>query len=187
MEDECDVFHESNSFTAGSVVGRSADYTRFLRERGVEELEDHILLPEFGARGRQSVDSRPSPLAFDESQEGWLANTAISTMQTAAAQDKPFLLHVSFPRPHQCTTPCQEFWDLYNTDDLSLPPNADYDLAEAGKAPHMIASAQRWRESDWQLFRAEDFRGRTTAQAARLPGRSQSGGCGGRQIAGLPA
>ena len=61
VEDQCDVFHESNSFTAGSVVGRSAAYTRFLRERGVEDLEDHILLPEFGARGRQSVDSRPEP------------------------------------------------------------------------------------------------------------------------------
>ena len=157
VEDECDVFHESNSWQAGSVVGRSADYTRFLRERGVEELEDHILLPEFGDRGRQSVDSRPSPLAFDESQEGWLADTAIDSMQTAAAQDKPFLLHVSFPRPHQCTTPCQEFWDLYDPAEISLPPNADYDLAGANKAPHMIASAQRWRESQWQLFEPKTF------------------------------
>ncbi len=157
VEDECDVFHESNSWQAGSVVGRSADYTRFLGERGVEQLEDHILLPEFGARGRQSVDSRPSPLAFDESQEGWLANTAIETMRSADDAGKPFLLHVSFPRPHQCTTPCQEFWDLYNSEELSLPPNADYDLAAANKAPHMIASAQRWRESEWQLFEPKTF------------------------------
>jgi choline-sulfatase/uncharacterized sulfatase len=157
VEDECDVFHESNSWEAGSVVGRSAAYTRFLRERCVEQLEDHILLPEFGERGRQSVEGRPSPLAFDESQEGWLANTAIDTMQRAAEREQPFLLHVSFPRPHQCTTPCQEFWDLYDHDTISLPPNADYDLAAAKKAPHMIASAERWREGDWQLFEPKTF------------------------------
>ena len=157
VEDDCDVFHESNSWQAGSIVGRSAEYTRFLRQRGVEELEDHILLPEFGARGRQSVEGRPSPLAFDESQEGWLANTAISTMQQAAEREQPFLLHVSFPRPHQCTAPCQEFWDLYDSSEISLPPNADYDLAAAKKAPHMIASARRWRESEWQLFEPKTF------------------------------
>ncbi len=157
VEDDCDVFHESNSYRAGSIGGRSAAYTRFLRERGVEHLEDHILLPEFGERGRQSVDSRPSPLAFDEAQEGWLANTAIETMQAAVEKGKLFLLHVSFPRPHQCTTPCQEFWDLYDTADLSLPPNADYDLQAAGKAPHFQASARRWRESAWQLFEPKTF------------------------------
>lgn len=157
VEDECDVFHESNSFTAGSVVGRSAAYTQFLRQRGLEQLEDHILLPEFGERGRQSVEGRPSPLRFEESQEGWLADTAIETMRTAAQREQPFLLHVSFPRPHQCTTPCQEFWDLYDPLKLSLPPNADYDLAAAIKAPHMQASARRWRESDWQLIEPKTF------------------------------
>ena len=157
VEDDCDVFHESNSWMAGSVVGRSKAYTRFLQDRGVEALEDHILLPEFGERGRQSVEGRPSPLQFDESQEGWLANAAIETMRQAAEREQPFLLHLSFPRPHQCTAPCQEFWDLYDQAQLSLPPNADYDLAAAKKAPHMIASAQRWRESDWQLFEPKTF------------------------------
>ena len=157
VEDDCDIFHESNSWQAGSIGGRSKAYTRFLRERGLEALEDHILLPEFGERGRQSVEGRPSPLAFEESQEGWLANTAIETMRAAQRRAQPFLLHVSFPRPHQCTTPCQAFWDLYDPSDLGLPPNADYDLAAARKAPHMIASARRWRESDWQLFEPKTF------------------------------
>ena len=159
VEDDCDVFHESNSWQAGSVVGRSKAYTRFLRERGVEELEDHILLPEFGEGGRQTVDSRPSPLAFAESQEGWLAATAIAAINQADQRKQPFLLHVSFPRPHQCTTPCQEFWDLYAGAHLSLPPNADYDLAAAKKAPHLMASARRWRESEWQLFEPKTFEG----------------------------
>ena len=157
VEDDCDVFHESNSFRAGSVVGRSAAYTRFLRQRGVEHLEDHIRLPEFGDRGRQTVEGRPSPLAFDETQEGWLSDTAIQTMQTAVRQNKPFLIHVSFPRPHQCTAPCQQFWDLYETDELSLPPNADYDLQDAGKAPHLQVMANHWRTSEWPLFEPKTF------------------------------
>ena len=41
VEDDCDVFHESNSWQAVNVVGRSAEYTRFLQQRGVEQLEDH--------------------------------------------------------------------------------------------------------------------------------------------------
>ena len=157
VEDECDVFHESNSYQAGSVVGRSAAYTAFLRQRGVEQLEDHILLPEYGERGRQSVDSRPSPLSFEESQEGWLADTAIDTMTTAQRRGQPFLLHVSFPRPHQCTTPSQEFWDLYDQRRLSLPPNAEYDMQAARKAPHMQASAERWRSSPWPLIEPRTF------------------------------
>ena len=157
VEDDCDVFHESNSFQAGSVVGRSAAYTRFLRGRGVEHLEDHILLPEFGERGRQTVDSRPSPLAFDETQEGWLADMAIRTMQSAVDAGRRFLLHVSFPRPHQCTTPCQEFWDLYDPAALQLPPNADYDLAAARKAPHLQAMAAHWRAGGWTLFEPPTF------------------------------
>ena len=55
-------------------------------------------------------------------------------MNQAKQRGQPFLIHVSFPRPHQCTTPCQQFWDLYDGDQLSLPPNADYDLAAAKKA-----------------------------------------------------
>ena len=78
-------------------------------------------------------------------------------MQTAVEREQSFLLHVSFPRPHQCTTPCQQYWDLYDPQQLSLPPNADYDLAAATKAPHMQASAKRWRDSQWQLFEPKTF------------------------------
>ena len=188
VEDECDVFHESNSYTAGSVVGRSAAYTRFLRQRGVEQLEDHILLPEFGERGRQSLEGRPSPLAFEESQEGWLADTAIHTMAEAQARRQPFLLHVSFPRPHQCTTPCQEFWNLYEPEKLSLPPNADYDMAAALKAPHMQASARSWRQRDWQLFEPKTFEaGRTRKLHGYLGAVSQVDAAVGRLLDHLRA
>lgn len=152
VEDECDVFHETCQVSIG---GRSPAYTRFLKERGKEHLEDNIILPEFGERGRQSMEGRPSPLTFEESQEGWLTSTAIETMQQAVSQDKPFLLHVSFPRPHQCTSPSQTFWDLYHQDSLALPPNADWSMA--GKAPHLREMAESWRTRDWQLIEPKTF------------------------------
>ena len=152
VEDVCDIFHD----TCGtSIGGRSAAYTAFLRERGKEHLEDHGSLPEFGERGRQSMEGRPSPLTFDEAQEGWVANQAIAVMQRAIEEDRPFFVHASFPRPHQCTSPCQEFWDLYDESALTLPPNADYEMV--GKAPHLRRTAERWRQGDWTLFEPRTF------------------------------
>lgn len=154
IENACDMFHETGK---SSVGGRSAAYTAFLKERGKLELEDHSGLPEFGERGRQTMDSRPSPLAFEESQEGWIADTSINIMRHCQEQGRSFLLHASLPRPHQCTSPCQEFWDLYNEDALVLPPNADYDMVAAIKAPHAIETAKSWRTRDWPLLEPRTF------------------------------
>lgn len=43
-----------------------------------------------------------------------------------------------------------------------LPPNADLDLVAAGKPPHVVARARRWREEPWPLFEPKTF------SAARL-------------------
>ena len=88
VEDQCDVFHE----TCGcSVGGRSPAYAQFLRDGEKEELEDHGGLPEFGARGTQSMEGRPSSLSFDEAQEGPLHTRAARTTcpgRTAASGDQ---------------------------------------------------------------------------------------------------
>ena len=152
VEDECDVFHE----TCGtSVGGRSGEYAAFLRQRGKLELEDHGAMPEFGERGRQSMEGRPSALDFDECQEGWIAHKAVETMQQAREAGKPFIIHASLPRPHQCTAPCKEFWDLYEGVDLTLPANADWDLE--GKAPNLVKTAERWRKGEWALIAPRTF------------------------------
>jgi choline-sulfatase/uncharacterized sulfatase len=152
VEDDCDTYHE----TCGcSIDGRSAAYAGFLKERGKEHLEDHGALTEFGARGQQSMEGRPSPLAFDECQEGWIANTCVEIMKDAVARQKPFLVHASLPRPHQCTAPCPEFWELYDEQTLTLPPNSDYEMVH--KAPHFTRAAQMWRQGNWALFEPKTF------------------------------
>ena len=152
IEDDCDVFHE----TCGcSIGGRSAEYAAYLEARGLTVLEDHVAMAEFGVRGRQTCEGRPSKVSYRDGQEGWIATTGMAFMQQAQADGKPFFLHVSLPKPHQCYTPAQEFWDLYDEDTLRLPPNADTD--DPHEAPHLKRTAAHYRSGKWTLFEPHAF------------------------------
>ena len=135
--------------------GRCEAYARFLSEQGSEELEDHEALSEFGERGYQTCDARPSKVTYEQSQEGWAAARSIDFMRDAVERGKPFILHTSLPKPHQCHAPAQEFWDMYDEADLVLPPNVDYDMAR--KAPHLRRAAEQWRGGEWTLFEPRTF------------------------------
>lgn len=152
VEDDCDLFHD----TCGtSVEGRSPKYAAYLEERGLTDLEDHGAMQEFGDRGRQTVEGRPSMVSWEDGQEGWAVHEAIRFMTKAVDDGDRFFCHVSLPKPHQCYTPAQRFWDLYREAEITLPPNAEYDME--GKAPHLRRAAQGWRERDWQLFEPKTF------------------------------
>ena len=157
VEDAVDNFHETCNCSIG---GRSAKYAAFLRSRNKLHLEDHGQMPDFGDRGRQSMEGRPSPLAFEESQEGWIAEETIRFIESAQEADSPFLAFASLPRPHQCTSPSEPFWSWYENEELVLPPNIDYDMSL--KAPHFRQTAERWRKGDWTLIEPRTF------QAGRL-------------------
>jgi arylsulfatase len=150
--DDTDVFHDC---TGTSVGGRSKEYAAYLAERGLTELEDHGGMREFGTRGNQTVDARPSKVSYRDGQEGWIATKSIEFMQECTSADTPFFLHVSFPKPHQCYTPAQEFWDLYDESSLTLPPNIDYPMDL--KAPHLKAMAEHFRSGEWTLFEPRTF------------------------------
>ena len=152
VEDDCDVFHETCECSIG---GRSAAYASFLQERGKLELEDHGRMAEFGKRGGQSMEGRPSPLTYEESQEGWIAATTIDFMRDSVASGKPFVVQASLPRPHQCTAPSEPFWSMYDGKDLTMPPNADYEMVKKG--PHLKQSADHWRRGDWTLLEPHGF------------------------------
>ncbi len=152
VEDDCDWFHETSGCSIG---GRSAAYRQFLEERGKEELEDHEGFRELGKRGRQCCDARPSMVTLEESQEGWIAAQSIGWMQQCHAEGKPFFLHASLPKPHQTYAPAKEFWDLYDPEKLTLPPNADYEMKH--KAPHLKGAAEHWRKGEWTRFEPHGF------------------------------
>ena len=152
VEDDCDVFHET---AHSSIRGRSKAYAAYLEERGLTGLEDHARFNEFGERGRQKFDGRPSAVAYRDGQEGWIATTSIEFMRSATKQGRPFFLHVSLPKPHQCYTPAREFWDLYDENALTLPPNADHEDPYA--APNLVATRDSQRRGhDW-LFEPRTY------------------------------
>ena len=152
VEADSDMFHET---CGASVGGQSREYAAYLEERGLTELEDHVALQEFGDRGRQSVDGRPSKVSYEDGQEGWIVRKATEFMEQCGRDNTPFFTHVSLPKPHQCYTPAQQFWDLYDEAELTLPPNADYEMVH--KAPHLRLAAQQWREKEWPLFEPKTF------------------------------
>ena len=152
IEDVCESFHE----TCGcSIGGRSPAYAQHLAQRGLTDLEDHGAMTEFGKAGIQTVEGRPSKVSYEDGQEGWAVRQATGFMGECARDGIPFFMHVSLPKPHQCYTPAQRFWDLYDEERLTLPPNAEYDMQ--GKAPHLQRAAKGWRERDWQLFEPKTF------------------------------
>ncbi|MFO7870139.1 MAG: sulfatase-like hydrolase/transferase [Kiritimatiellia bacterium] len=152
IEDDCDVFHETCKC---SIDGRSAEYASYLEERGLTELEDHGAMNEFGPKGRQTVEGRPSKVSYQDGQEGWIAVKAIEFMKRAQSCNKPFFMHVSLPKPHQCYTPAEEFWNLYNEKDLVLPDNADSE--DPHSPPHLKGMRERFRKADWTLFEPGTF------------------------------
>ncbi len=152
VEADSDVFHE----TCGcSVGGQCPEYAGYLAERGLTDLEDHTALTEFGKRGRQSVEGRPSQISYESSQEGWSVQKAMQFMKDCSEASKPFFAHVSLPKPHQCYAPARPFWDLYDESKITLPANADAGLG--GKAPHLQATVAEWRRGDWLLFEPKTF------------------------------
>lgn len=152
VEDDSDIFHETCECSIG---GRSRDYAAYLEERGLTEFEDHGAMNEFGCRGRQTCEGRPSKVSYRDGQEGWIAARGIEFMQQCRAAGTPFFLHVSLPKPHQCYTPAQEFWDLYDEATLHLPPNADND--DPHEAPHLKRMAAHARSGNWTLFEPRTF------------------------------
>lgn len=152
VEDDTDHFRD----TCGtSIGGRSKEYARYLEERGLTDLEDHGALNEFGAAGQQTVEGRPSKVSYEDGQEGWIVRDTMRFIDETRAAGAPFFAFVSLPKPHQCYTPAQQFWDLYDEEKLTLPPNADYDMS--GKAPHLRQTAESWKTRPWQLFEPKTF------------------------------
>lgn len=57
--------------------------------------------------------------------DGLTANLAIKKLQELKDKDQPFFLGVGFFKPHLPFTAPKKYWDMYNEDDIPLPPFAD--------------------------------------------------------------
>lgn len=152
VEKDTDCFHD----TCGtSIGGRSKEYAKYLADRNLTKLEDHGVMQEFGKKGAQTCEGRPSMVSYRDGQEGWAVTKGIQFMSECVQKEEPFFVHISLPKPHQCYTPAKEFWDLYDQSKLTLPPNCNKDLE--GKAPNLKNMSNSWRTGHWTLFEPKTF------------------------------
>ncbi len=151
VEDDSDYFREVGNCS----IGGNAEYQAYLRGKGVWEA----LKNSGGRRGPygQCMDGFPSEQTYRDSPEGWCVTEAVGFMQGTHEAGAPFFLHVSLPKPHEVYCPAPEFWEMYDPQRLHLPPNADYDLAEAQKAPNLRRTLEGWRRGDWTAFEPRTY------------------------------
>ena len=102
----------------------SGHYYQWARERGVE-LDD--------VRGRERAARRydgwdqiyQSSLPEELYPTSYVTERAVANLEECARDERPFLLHCSYPDPHHPFTPPGRFYDLYDPAELALPPTFD--------------------------------------------------------------
>lgn len=146
VEDQSDIFIETNP---GCSIGGSKEYMSHLAERG---LQEEFKLSE-GRKGifGQAMDGYQSPLPYRDAPEGFIVTQAKKFMDDVRESGKPFIAHLSFPRPHQTYAPAEEFWNLYDENTLTMPPNWKYDNQQ--KAPNLkrTLKGQIERAEEWTI------------------------------------
>lgn len=130
--------HDLTHFADCYEGGNASRYRQHLARHGLLDKEDSIRLPE--VPGRQQHEGRPSFLPYEHSVEGWCAREAMHFIDGCG--DTPFFAQVSLPRPHQCYTPDQKFWDMY-PEDLDLPETYADDASH--RPPHFQRMVDNYR------------------------------------------
>ncbi|NLO74551.1 MAG: sulfatase-like hydrolase/transferase [candidate division WS1 bacterium] len=149
IEADSDLFSDVYVAPGGREL---TEYDEYLRERGLLEDRDDARLQEASWR-HQGVEGRPSRLPYEHSVEGWCVQRARRFIEETTRH--PWFVQVSLPRPHEIYAPAPEFWDLYDHDDLWLPPSADADLSL--KAPHLQATRRAYEDPAGMLFEPKTY------------------------------
>ncbi len=139
---------------------RQDDYAAYLQKLGLYEGRDDKVLHEqfalYGHRRGQGLDARPSQLPDEHSFESWCADEANQFIDDCHAQEKPFCLWLSLPRPHETYCPSQKHWDAYEGMELELPPNAETTMAHRSSVSREKLKAFR-EQDDWMNFEPKDY------------------------------
>ena len=114
------VFHHTTDNVAGWT-----DQPWRPRGGGYQLAENKRLQNRSGKNGKRLRGPAYEAADMDESQysDGMIAAKAIEDLQRLAKSDQPFFLAVGFLKPHLPFVAPQKYWDLYDRDDIQLPPN----------------------------------------------------------------
>src|SRR5215813_4608126 len=121
---------------SGHAVEVHGTYTRWLRERRPDAeslrgpdkaLPSSYVLPQ---AWRTSLPEELYPTSY-------VVERTIAYLEAQANSDAPFFLQCSFPDPHHPFTPPGRYWDLYEPQDMALPPS--FRLGNRKLPPHAAA------------------------------------------------
>ncbi len=167
----CDYIRDAMGYEKGITLEEASrleglqgrdddDYSLYLKEKGLLRLrEDKVLQEQFDRFGHsrgQGVDAKAGSLPVDETVEAWCASETMEFIRDSNDRDKPFICWMSMPHPHQGWAPAKEFWDLYDEDALTLPPNAESDFSF--RHPTAEKARKYYQENDeWRLYEPKDW------------------------------
>jgi len=151
VEDDSDLFRE----TGNCSIGGNPEYMAHIQEQGL--TEEHNLSESRKGPYGQCMDGYKSPLPYRHTPEGWTVDQAVQFMSDSTNSGTPFFLHISFPRPHQTYAPAEYFWELYDENRLTMPPNWHYEMKD--KAPHLRRSVQGFIDNaeDWTVVEPHTY------------------------------
>ena len=61
----------------------------------------------------------------------YIANRTIEELDAAAADDRPFMIHCSFPDPHHPFSPPGKYWEMFDPKEMPLPESFRQDHADS--------------------------------------------------------
>ncbi|MCB1120143.1 MAG: sulfatase, partial [Verrucomicrobiae bacterium] len=77
--------------------------------------------PQSGPKNGPAFESAPD--SYSEYRDGTMMKDARAGLKRLAAESQPFFLAVGFAKPHLPFTAPEEFWKLYDPEELKLPDN----------------------------------------------------------------
>lgn len=136
------------------------EYTDYLAKLDMYSDRDDKILQEWYEENKhqkgQCVDARYSRIPKEHTIEKWSANCANEFIEKAFQKQKPFCFWLTVPRPHQTYAPAKEFWDIYEGEDLRLPPNSE-DRMELRSEAAKETQKKFQNQKDWIAFGEKEF------------------------------
>ena len=136
-------------------IYESGKYRDYLKKLGIDKIEDSGHLTEFEYEGYQPVDARVSSIEYRNSTEGYIVSEAIDFMEKAHKDEEPFFVFTSMQRPHECYTPSEPFWSMYDDVNMSLPISMNQEAKD--KAPHLKKTAEEFKNGFWIKFEPKTY------------------------------
>ena len=129
------------------------DYGRWLRARHNDA--ENLLGPEnaLPAPGLVAPEAWRTAVPAEHYSSAFIRDVTVERLEELAQEDQPFFLWASFNDPHHPFTPPGKYFDMYDPDEVSLPPSFN---APHKNAPLSLSSLDKKAELNFNRYRTRD-------------------------------